>query len=414
MNNLNDFAYISKEVYDLSTQALEVIKKYIHKTPMISIASLNEEVGKSIMLKLENMQKTGSFKVRGALFKIHRLLERMNLKGVVTASSGNHAQGVAYAAKAFGVRAVIVMPETASPTKVNATKSYGAEVVLHGKIYDDAYARALAIAFEKGYEFIHPFDDVEVIAGQGTVALEIVDEAGCPDEVLIPVGGGGLASGVAVVIKNLCRNSRVVGVQPLVASTMKHFLRGETSYVPHYSIADGVVVKRPGEITSKIIRTFVDDIVLVDEEHISRAIFFLLERGKIIVEGAGALAIAALLSKTHEPRGDFITAVISGGNIDPPLLSRIIMHEMAKAGRLVTIEGVVDDKPGVLHDVLEVLAINNINVVDVRHDRYSPQMLPTKAIVEIVFEALSYSSVEDALRSLEKKGFKFRVKHLAY
>ncbi len=414
MSGLNESVNAFKEAYDLSTQALEVIKKYVHRTPVISIASLNEEVGKNVALKLENMQKTGSFKVRGALFKIYRLLERVDLRGVVTASSGNHAQGVAYAAKAFGVRAVIVMPETASPTKVNATKSYGAEVILHGKIYDDAYAKALAIASERGYEFIHPFDDIEVIAGQGTVAMEVVDEVGCPDEVLTPIGGGGLASGIAVVIKHLCRSSRVIGVQPLVASTMKHFLKGEADYTPHYSIADGVVVKRPGEITSKIIRALVDDIVLVDEEHISRAVFFLLERGKIIAEGAGALAIAALLSKTHESRGDFITAIVSGGNIDPPLLSRIIMHEMAKAGRLVTIEGVVDDKPGVLHDVLEVLAINNINVVDVRHDRYSPQMLPTKAIVEIVFEALSYSSVENALRSLEKRGFKFRVKHLAY
>ncbi|MCS7128180.1 MAG: threonine ammonia-lyase [Desulfurococcaceae archaeon] len=414
MGSLNELVSMFKEVYVLSTQALEVIKKYVHRTPMVSVVSLNEEVRKSILLKLENMQKTGSFKVRGALFKIHRLLERTNLKGVVTASSGNHAQGVAYAAKAFGVHAVIVMPETASPTKVNATMSYGADVVLHGKIYDDAYARALTIASEKGYEFIHPFDDVEVIAGQGTIALEVIDEVGCPDEVLVPIGGGGLASGVAIVMKTLCRNSKVIGVQPLVASTMKHFLRGEMDYVPQYSIADGVIVKKPGEITSKIIKAFIDDIVLVDEEHISRAIFFLMERGKIIVEGAGALTIAALLSKTYEPHGDSIIAVISGGNIDPPLLSRIIMHEMAKAGRLVAIEGVVDDKPGVLHDVLEVLAINNINVVDVRHDRYSPQMLPTKAIVEVVFEALSYSSVKDALRSLERRGFKFKVKHLAY
>lgn len=391
--------------------ALDYIRKYVHKTPTITLASLSDVVGKNVYLKLENFQKTGAYKVRGATFKVMKVLEEKPVRGVVAASSGNHAQGVAYAAMVNKISAVIVMPETASPTKVMATKSYGARVVLHGIIYDDAYARAIEIARERGYEFIHPFDDPIVIAGQGTIGLEILEQVPDVKEVLVPIGGGGLISGIAIALKKRKPDVKIIGVEPVNAATMKYFVEGKSEgYVPRMSIADAVVVKKPGRYTGQIVKELVDDIVLVDEEDISRAVFFLLERGKIVAEGAGALPVAALLSKKYVPREEPVVCVISGGNIDPTLLSRIILHELAKDKRLVTIKGVVDDRPGVLRDIISVLAKYKLNIVDVIHDRASPTLLPTKASLELVFEAASHELVEKALNELGKKGYEFKLK----
>ncbi len=398
-------------IYKLIPLARESIKDYVHQTPLISIASLTEHAGVETYLKLENLQKTGAYKARGATFKIKRLLERKALKGVVAASSGNHAQAVAYAARVNNVPAVIVMPETASPTKVQATRGYGAEVVLYGTIYDEAYAKALEIARERGYEFIHPFDDPEVIAGQGTIGLEILDQLPSVREVLVPIGGGGLISGVAIALKKHDPGIRVVGVQPSKAAAMKYLLEGRLGeYIPRLSIADGVVVKKPGNYTSKIVAELVDDIVLVDEEDISHAVFFLLERGKIVAEGAGALTVAALLSKKYTPENEPVVLVVSGGNIDPTLLSRIIMHELSKDGRLVVLHGVVDDKPGILHSIVEVIASYKLNIVDIKHDRVSPHLLPTKAHVELIVEASTPELVDKAIEKLRRKGYWFKKK----
>ncbi len=377
----------------------------------MTITSLSDIVGKNVYLKLENFQKTGAYKARGATFKVMKLLEEKSVEGVVAASSGNHAQGVAYAAMVNKIKAVIVMPETASPTKVMATKSYGAEVVLYGTIYDDAYLKALEIAEKRGYEFIHPFDDPVIIAGQGTIGIEILEQIPDVKEVLVPIGGGGLISGIAIAIKKRRPDVRIIGVEPVNAAAMKYYIEGRISeYKPQMSIADAVVVKKPGNYTSKIVKELVDEIILVDEEDISRAVFFLLERGKIIAEGAGALPVAALLSKKYVPRGEPVACVISGGNIDPTLLSRIIVHELARDKRLVTIKGVVDDKPGVLRDIISVLAKYKLNIVDVIHDRASPMLLPTKASLTLIFEAASYELVEKALSELRKQGYVFNVK----
>ncbi|RLG83501.1 MAG: threonine ammonia-lyase [Thermoprotei archaeon] len=395
----------------LIPDAYNVIRSVVHFTPAVTVTSLNDIVGKRVYLKLENLQKTGAYKVRGATYKIKRLLRIKRLEGVVTASSGNHAQAVAYAAKVNGIKAVIVMPETASATKIQATRSYGAEVVLHGQLYDEAYEKAIEIAKSKGYEFIHPFDDPEIIAGQGTIGLEILNQVPDVKEILVPIGGGGLISGISIAVKKRKPDVKIIGVQPKVAASMKYFIEGKLEgYKPSYSIADGVVVKNPGKYTSKIVSELVDDIILVDEEDISHAVFFLLERGKIIAEGAGALPIAALLSGAYTPRNDPIVSVISGGNIDPSLLSRIIIHELSKDGRLVTIRGVVDDKPGILHDILEVIASYKLNIVDIKHDRVSPYLMPTKAIVELIFEASSHELVEKALNELKRRGFEFKIK----
>lgn len=390
-------------------KAKEEIKGFVHETPLISMATLSDTVGKQVYLKLENLQKTGAFKVRGATFKIKKLIEKGNVRGVVAASSGNHAQAVAYAAGVNNLPAVIVMPETASATKVLATRSYGAEVILYGTMYDDAYNKAVEIAQERGYELIHSFDDPDIIAGQGTIGLEILDKLSDVKEVLAPIGGGGLISGVAIALKKYNPKIKVIGVQARVAASMKYLLEGRLSeYIPRPSIADGVVVKKPGNITSRIIAELVDDIVVVDEEDISHAVFFMLERGKIIAEGAGALPVAALLSKSYIPEDEPIVAIISGGNIDPTLLSRIVIHELAKDGRLVVIRGVVDDRPGVLHDIIEVLTQYRLNIVDIKHDRVSPHLLPTKASLELVFEASTPELVDKALNELHRRGYWFK------
>ncbi|ABN69632.1 L-threonine ammonia-lyase [Staphylothermus marinus F1] len=405
-----------ENIYKLSLEASEVIQEFIHKTPLVYNYTISNIVGCDTYLKLENMQKTGSFKVRGATFKIYMLIKEYEsrgekLPGVVAASSGNHAQGVAYAAKVFGIPAIIVMPKTASSTKINATKSYGAEVVLHGEIYDEAYEKAIEISREKGYVFIHPYDDPYIIAGQATIGHEIIDELKKPVVVLVPIGGGGLISGIAVAVKKRSPNTKIIGVQPANASAMLHLIQGRIEgYRPKPSIADGVMVKKPGDLTSRIVRELVDDIVVVDEEDISYAINFLLERAKIVAEGAGALPIAALLSHRYSPIRGPVVAVISGGNIDPALLSRIIMHELAKDKRLLSIIGELWDKPGELGKVISVLAKHNLNIIDIRHDRWDPRLLPSKAKLEIVFEAKTSEDVELALVELERIGYRFRVK----
>jgi len=416
MKFTSDALSLIDEVYNLSLEAKKIIHQYVHKTPLITNMTLNNIVGRTVYLKLENMQKTGSFKVRGALFKIYKLIQEYKsrgepLPGVVAASSGNHAQGVAYAARMFGIPAIIVMPKTASATKINATKSYGAQVVLHGEIYDEAYEKAIEISRSKNYVFIHPYDDPMVMAGQATIGHEIIDEISNPAAVLVPIGGGGLISGIAVAIKKRSPSTKIIGVQPENAAGMLYMLNNKLNeYIPRPSIADGVMVKKPGDLTSKIVRELVDDIVIVDEESISYAINFLLERAKIIAEGAGALPIAALLSKRYTPLKDPVIAVISGGNIDPTLLSRIIIHELAKDHRLVSIVGELMDRPGELGKVIEVLARHGLNIVDIRHDRWDPRLLPSMAKLEIIFEAKTLTDVEEALRELRSKGFKFIIK----
>jgi len=400
------------EIYELSVKAREILTNHAHETPIVSSYTLDSIVGRRVYLKLENMQKTGAFKVRGALFKIYELISRMRVRGVVAASSGNHAQGVAYAASRLGVEAVVVMPRTASATKVNATRSYGARVILYGDYYDEAYAKALEIAGETGYPFIHPYDDPYVIAGQATIAHEILDKIPEPAYIIAPIGGGGLISGLAVAAKKRFPRANVIGVEPVNAPSMYMRIKhGAVETVVKPSIADAVVVKRPGVITSRIVEELVDDIVLVDEEDISHAIAFLLERAKIVAEGAGALPVAALLSGKLAVESEPVVAVISGGNIDPALLSRVIVHEMARDKRLVTLIGEVYDKPGELRNVVEVLAKHGLNIVDVRHNRWDPRLLPIKAFVEIVAEAKSCSDVEEALKELASRGYAFTVKN---
>jgi threonine dehydratase len=376
-------------LWELIKKANEVLEGFVHRTPIVSSLSFSRLSGNNVYLKLENLQKTGAFKVRGAFFKIYSELDRCRKYGVIAASSGNHAQGVAYSALELGVRATIVMPETTPPYKVNATRSYGAEVVLHGSIYDEAYEKATDIANSTGAVFVHPFDDPYIIAGQGTIGVEIASNVRDIDVVLVPVGGGGLISGVGVAIKRMLGSRvKVVAVEPKNSPKLyEAFRHGKPVQVQvKPSIADGVVTKSVGELTYKIMSEVVDDVVLVSEDSIARAMFLLMERSKLVVEGAGALPVAALLEGYISGVGKNVVAVVSGGNADLTTIYRVILKGLSVDGRVAKLTLILDDIPGALYRVLEILAKFKCNVLDVRHDRVGLEVPAGKALVEIVFE----------------------------
>ncbi len=391
-------------------EALGIISPYIHRTPVDLSNTFSRMTGCNVYLKYENMQKTGAFKVRGALYKVSRLAGRV--RGVVAASAGNHAQGVAYAARVYGLQAVIVMPETATISKVEATRSYGAVVMLHGRIYDDAERMARRIAEEKGYAFVHAFDDEDVIAGQGTIALELLEQLESFDTVIVPIGGGGLISGVASVLKTLGRRVRVVGVEPANVPKMLESIKAgkPVTISPRPTIADGLATKRPGELTFKLVSELVDDIVLVDEEEIAHAIYMLLERAKVLAEGAGAAALAALLAgKVGCKPGERVIALVTGGNIDLTTLYRILLRGLARGGRIARITGHIMDVPGELARVLTVIARHRGNIVDVHHDRSDTRGPAWHAKVTIVFEAPSRQAIDEILEELKREGYSFTL-----
>ncbi len=396
---------IIDEIYELILRADEVLEGVIHRTPLTYSYSFSKITGNNVYLKLENLQKTGAFKVRGAYFKIHSLMPDVKRKGVVAASSGNHAQGVAYASQELDVKATIVMPETTPPYKVVATKSYGADVILYGRVYDDAYSKALEIARESGAYFIHPFNDKYIIAGQGTIGLEIMRTLDSIDYVLVPIGGGGLISGIGVALKKKLGNRvKVIGVEPVNAPKYyKARMKGTPVKIePKPSLADGVVTKTVGELTYKIMSEVVDDVVLVDEDSIARAMYLLLERAKLLCEGAGALPLAALLSGIIEPKKKNIVAVISGGNADLTTIYRIILRGLLVEGRISRLKLILEDIPGSLMRVLNVLARYRCNIIDVKHDRLGVSIEPGYASVEVIFEIPERHVIQLVIDDLKK------------
>ncbi len=395
---------LEDEVYKLSLKARQVIAGHTRRTPLDYSSTFSRLAGFRVFLKYENLQKTGSFKVRGALFKVSSIKDRV--RGVVAASAGNHAQGVAYAASVYGVEAVIVMPETASISKVEATRGYGARVILHGSIYDEAYRRALEIAEEEGFEFIHPFDDPHVIAGQATIAHEVLEDLDMPETIVVPVGGGGLISGIAVVAKRLRPGIRVIGVEPENAPKYKVSLREgrpvDVEVKP--TIADGLAVKRPGETTFKIISRLVDDIVTVSEEEIAEALYMLLERGKVLAEGAGAAPLAAVLSGKIDSQGDAVV-IVSGGNIDLNMMYRVLLRGLSSKGRIASISGYVPDTPGTLHRVTGVIARHRGNIIDVIHERTDYRAPAWHTRIKIIVEVPSREALGEILRELASMGY---------
>lgn len=392
------------EYFNEIVKTKELIRKYIHETPLDYSNTLSRTTNADVYLKMENLQKTGSFKVRGAFSRLIRLSEEERKRGVIAVSAGNHAQGVAYAAKALGIKATIVMPETAPISKYLATKSYGANVILYGKFLHEGMKKAEEIIRETGAILVHPYGDLNVILGQGTLGLELLDLK--PDVVIVPIGGGGLISGISLAIKYKLPNVKIIGVQSSASPSLKvsKDLGRLVEIEPSFSIADGILVKSPSELTYKIISELVDDIVLVDDDEIANAIMFLLERNKTVAEGAGAATVAALLSGKVSYNGKKIVPIISGGNIDLSLLARIIDKMLYKTKRIVKVKVLVPDKPGYLNKVLSRIAQIRGNVIDVIHDRISSDVKPGYTKIYVMFEIPSGDALSDFLYALALDG----------
>jgi len=384
--------------------ARQTLKGVAYKTGLVQDAVLTEMCGKQVYLKMENLQRTGSFKLRGAYNRIAWLGEEEKKFGVIASSAGNHAQGVALAAKTYGIEATIVMPKHAPLSKVKATQKHGGKVILHGSMYDEAYAKAVEIQQQTKATFIHPFDDPFVMAGQGTIALEILEDLPDVDVIVVPVGGGGLISGIAVAAKNIRPNIQVVGVQTEnMCSMAKSFQQQKIVAVEGAgTIADGIAVKIPGKQTFPIIQQYVDDIVTVNEEEIAAAILLLLEKSKAVAEGAGAVAVAAVINSLSRYRGKKIAAVLSGGNIDVNILSRIIDKGLMKSGRKVYCNTIIPDKPGTLWHFLELISDTGANILSVSHNRQRQDVALGYACVEIELETSDEEHIME-IRSLLKK-----------
>ncbi len=381
-----------------------------HTTPLDRSRTFSQMAGCDVYLKLENMQKTGSFKIRGAYNKIRSLTAEEKACGVIAASAGNHAQGVASAASAAGTRATIVMPEVAPLAKIIANRGYGAEVVLSGTVYDEAFDKALELQKCSGKTFIHAFNDNAVIAGQGTVGLEILQELEDVTSIVVPVGGGGLIAGLALAVKELAPHVKVYGVQAQGAPAMymskrAHALKTAPDAV---TMADGIAVKVPGDLTFAIIDKYVDDIVVIDDEATASTILMLLERAKLMVEGAGAVSLAALLHGKLPAQGK-VVCVISGGNIDVNMISRIIERGLVKAGRRVKIATMVLDRPGALHRLLSIIAALRANVIHIYHDRVERHVPIGQSIVEIGLETRDSMHTEEILATLRQEGYNVEV-----
>ncbi|BFI75341.1 threonine ammonia-lyase [Sulfurisphaera ohwakuensis] len=396
--------------FDEIVKIQDRIKQYIHETPIDYSKTFSDMIGAQIYLKLENLQKTGSFKVRGAFSKLTSLAEEERKKGVIAVSAGNHAQGVAYAAKVLGIKATIVMPETAPISKYQATKSYGAQVILYGQFLHESMKKAEEIIREEGSILVHPYGDLDVILGQGTLGLELLPYN--PDIVVVPIGGGGLISGISIALKAKNPKTKIIGVQSSASPSLKvsKDLHRLVEIEPSFSIADGILVKSPSEITFNIIDELVDDIVLVDDEEIANAIVYLLERNKTLVEGAAAASLAALLSgKIQVTYSHKVIPVLSGGNIDLSMLSRIIDKMLFKNKRIVKVKVIVPDKPGYLNKVLSRVAQIRGNVIDVVHDRTSSDVKPGYTKIYVMFEVPSGDALSDFMYNLALDGIEAKL-----
>lgn len=393
--------------------AQENIKEVVLKTDLVNNVRLSEKTGANVYYKCENLQRTGSFKIRGAFNKISSLTEEEKARGVIASSAGNHAQGVAMGAKKSGIKATIVMPAGAPLSKVSATKSYGAEVVLHGKIYDEAYAKAVEIQEQTGATFLHPYDDPFVIAGQGTIGLEIFEQLdGKVDAILCPIGGGGIISGIAVAAKSLNPNVKVIGVQTDNMPSMRESVKAGkvTSAFIDTTIADGICVKTPGNLTFEIVSEFVDEVVTVSENEIADAILFMMENQKIVSEGAGAVSTAAILSQKYTPKKDEnVVCVVSGGNIDINTLYRIMNVALANSGRRWSFEVLMDDKPGNFAKVTSVIAGEGANLLNINQDMIAAGGYINKQIAEFVIETLDSEHIERIKNKIEEQGFRINT-----
>lgn len=386
-------------------EASEKVKEVVLPTNLIYSEYFSNQTGNKVYIKPENMQYTGAYKVRGAYYKISTMKEEERAKGLITASAGNHAQGVAYAAKIFGVKATIVMPTTTPLIKVNRTKSYGAEVVLHGSVYDEAYQYALKLAEESGATFVHPFNDEVVATGQGSIAMEIFKELPTVDIILVPIGGGGLAAGVSTLAKLLNPNIKVIGVEPAGASCMKASLEaGEIVTLPNVeTIADGTAVKTPGDKIFPYIQENIDEIITVYDQELIVNFLDLLENHKMVVENSGLLTVAAL--KHLDCKDKRIVSILSGGNMDIITLSSVVQHGLIARGRVFTISVQLPDRPGELVRVANIIAENKGNVIRLEHNQFVSINRNAAVELRITLEAFGQEHKEEIIQSLTEKGY---------
>ena len=396
-------------------QAESLVKKVTNPTKLIVSDYLSEQTGANIYLKPENMQHTGSYKLRGAYYKISTLSEEERQHGLITASAGNHAQGVAYAAQKYGCKAIIVMPTITPLIKVNRTKSYGAEVILHGDMYDDACAYAYELADKYGYTFVHPFDDLDVIIGQGSVGMEIIHELPNVDCILVPIGGGGLVAGVAAAAKLQNPNIKIIGVEPAEAACMKESLRiGEVIELESANtIADGAAVKRVGDVTFPLVQQYIDDIFLIEDADLIGAFLDMVEHHKMIAENAGLLTIAAL-KQLARVGGPFITnmnivSIVSGGNMDVITMSSSVQHGLIMRDRIFTIAVLLPDKPGELVRVAQAIADGQGNVIKLEHNQFVSTNRNAAVELRITIEAFGSKHKEDIIEGLQNVGYAPRI-----
>ncbi len=386
-------------------EASEVVKRVTLETKLIYSDYFSERTGAKVFLKPENMQFTGAYKVRGAYYKMSTLTEEERAKGVITASAGNHAQGVAYAAKCYGVKATIVMPVGTPLIKVNRTKGYGAEVVLYGDVYDEACTKAYELAEKHGYTFVHPFDDLAVATGQGTIAMEIIKELPLVDYILVPIGGGGLATGVSVLAKQLNPKIKVIGVEPATANCMQESIKnGKVTTLKSVStIADGTAVKTPGEKIFPYIRQNLDDIVTVKDAELVVAFLDMVENHKMVVENSGLLTVAAL--KHLDVKGKKVVAILSGGNMDVITMSSVVQQGLILRDRIFTMSVLLPDKPGQLHRVSGIIAAAGGNVIKLSHNQFVSINRNAEVELRVTMEAFGTQHKNEIMAALEKEGY---------
>lgn len=386
------------------------IGRHIGVSPCVPSPGLSELAGCELVLKMENLQRTGAYKDRGAMNAVLNLDDRQKKAGVIAASAGNHAQGLAFAAKKNGVHAVIVMPETAPIAKIKGTARYGAEIVLHGAGYDDAFGRATELQKEKGYTFVHAFDDPRVIAGAGTVGLELLAQAPALDVVVVPIGGGGIVAGMSLVMKDANPKVRVVGVQAETIASMKASVEaGKIVTVKGSTIADGIAVATPGRHTFPIVRKYVDEIVTVGEEEIAQAILTLLESEKTVTEGSGAAGVAAILNgKVGNIAGKKVAVVLSGGNIDTTFLAKVLEKGLAREGRLAKLIVTAPDRPGSIADLATIAAQEGANILDIHQRRTFNLADVRETDIDMIVETRGPEQVEALLKAIGAKGYQAR------
>jgi threonine dehydratase len=375
------------------------------RTPMMISRTLSEIIGAEVWLKFENLQFTAAYKERGALNKLLQLTDEERARGVIAASAGNHAQAVAYHAKRLGIPATIVMPSATPTMKVTQTEGHGATVVLYGAMFDDAYARARELAMENGYVFVHPFDDPQIIAGAGTVGVELLEDAPDLDTIVIPIGGGGLMSGVSIAARSLKPDVELIGVEAELYPSMKCAIEGCHLPLGGDTLAEGIAVKQPGELTSRILKELANDVMLVSELDLERAVAMLVGIEKTVVEGAGAAGLAALLANKARFAGKKVATVLCGGNIDTHLLANVLVRDLVRQGRIARLQVAAHDQPGALAAITAKVYEAGVNVIDIRHSRIFTRLPAKDTMIEVECEARDAASIDDVVARLESAGF---------